>query len=867
MGLIQPHGVLLAADPADDLALVAASANADEFGIGADVLTRSLPDLLGVEFAQTLAHRARTETLTPADPLEAMITLDGAPGHFEVACHAHDGLVLIELEPAKDEDVAVATSLRSGLRRAFTALREEAASNDIATEAAAFFRAITGYERVIVYRFDPDWHGVAAAEDRVDDWDHSLLGLHFPATDIPVQARALYARSPIRWTVSRDAPTVPVLLAPGRSGRPIDLSHARLRALSAAHMAYHRDLGVDGAMSISLMDGPELWGLVICHHRGPHRTTAAQREAASILASTLAVRLVAVERAAAHDAASALRRRCTSLIAHLTQVDELQVALTSGPTTLRDLFDVPGAAIVQGDTVTLLGATPSRADVLRLATHLRAAPRTETPSVFATAHLAGVDPAWTAHAEVASGLLAAFLDDARTDMLLWFRPEEPSLIGWGGNPRAPVGPRRSFERWQELRRGYASVWTTAEIESAGMVQHAITDVIVRNHRRIATLNEQLRQNQRMEAVGQLTGGLAHDFNNLLGGITGAIELAQSRLARGRSEDAGKLLTAALGASARAAALTHRLLAFSRRQTLDPRPTDLTRLLAAFEDRARNTIPAAIAIRRTAASDLWPILCDPSQLENALLNLVLNACEAMPAGGTLAIMAANARLDDAAAVQFGIQPGDYVDLSIIDAGPGMPPDTAARAFEPFFTTKALGQGTGLGLSMVYGFAKQSGGHAHLRTAPGEGTAVHLILPRHDGPMPAAIPSAEATAGLATHTVLVVDDEPVLRMLVCEVLREQGLTVLEAANGSQAMSILTSGRPLDLLLSDVGLPGGMNGRQVVDAARVLLPLLKVLFITGYAENAALADGILDGQTQVLTKPFGMQALVRKVQDMLP
>ncbi|MBV8458201.1 MAG: PAS domain S-box protein, partial [Acetobacteraceae bacterium] len=380
--------------------------------------------------------------------------------------------------------------------------------------------------------------------------------------------------------------------------------------------------------------------------------------------------------------------------------------------------------------------------------------------------------------------------------------------------------------------------------------------------------EQLFQAQKMEAVGQLTGGLAHDFNNLLTGISGSLELARTRIAQGRIADLERYITAAHGAATRAAALTHRLLAFARRQTLDPKPTQANKLVADMEELIQRTVGPAIKVETVLAIGLWQALCDPNQLENAILNLCINARDAMPEGGRLTIETANTWLDPAGARERDIQPGQYVAVCVSDTGVGMAPEVIARAFDPFFTTKPTGQGTGLGLSMVYGFAKQSGGEVRIYSEVGKGTTMRIYLPRYHGqagaedPRPgrSAMPHAEAG-----ETVLVVDDEPSVRMLIGDVLNELGYTAIEAADGPSGLKVLQSNVRLDLLITDVGLPGGMNGRQMADAGRQHRPDLKVLFITGYAENAAVGNGLLAFGMEVITKPFDVAALAAKVQEM--
>ncbi|QJE01380.1 PAS domain S-box protein [Massilia forsythiae] len=386
--------------------------------------------------------------------------------------------------------------------------------------------------------------------------------------------------------------------------------------------------------------------------------------------------------------------------------------------------------------------------------------------------------------------------------------------------------------------------------------------------RLVQAEEQLRQSQKMEAVGQLTGGLAHDFNNLLAGISGSIELMQMRMQQGRLADLGRYLTAAQGATRRAAALTHRLLAFSRRQTLDPKLTDVNRLVGGMQDMIQRTVGPAVALEVVGAAGLWPVLVDPSQLENALLNLCINARDAMPDGGRVTVETMNKWFDARAARLLDMPEGDYVSLCVSDSGTGMTPEVVARAFEPFFTTKPIGEGTGLGLSMIYGFAQQSGGQVRIYSEVGEGTTVCIYLPRRRGEADAGAAAGEGALPYAQRgaTVLVVDDDATVRMLVVDILEELGYAAIEAADGREGLKILASDRAIDLLITDVGLPGGMNGRQMADAARVQRHGLKVLFITGYAENAVIRNGHLDPGMAVLTKPFAMDTMAARIQALI-
>jgi len=398
----------------------------------------------------------------------------------------------------------------------------------------------------------------------------------------------------------------------------------------------------------------------------------------------------------------------------------------------------------------------------------------------------------------------------------------------------------------------------------------VYDVTERLHeqQRLKIAEESLRQSQKMEAIGQLTGGIAHDFNNLLTGISGSLELLQARVMQGRLTEIDRYVAAAQSASKRASALTHRLLAFSRRQTLEPRPTDVNRLVMGMEELIGRSVGPHIDVEVVTAPGLWSTLIDPPQLENALLNLCINARDAMPNGGRITIETANKWIDERTGLERDLLPGQYLSLCVSDSGCGMTPEVISRAFEPLFTTKPLGEGTGLGLSMVYGFVRQSGGQVRIYSEIDYGTTMCLYLPRHygDGVEEQLDDSLEDSAhAQCGETVMIVDDEPIVRMLVSEVLEDLGYIAIEAAEGASALKQLQSDMRIDLLVTDVGLPGGMNGRQLADAARLSRPDLKVLFITGYAENSVIGNGHLEPGMRVLTKPFTIDALATRIREM--
>jgi PAS domain S-box-containing protein len=437
---------------------------------------------------------------------------------------------------------------------------------------------------------------------------------------------------------------------------------------------------------------------------------------------------------------------------------------------------------------------------------------------------------------------------------------------------------RRVRRWspseiqfmEELAERTRQVIERSEAEQA---LHALNATLeARVEERTAALRsaeEALRQSQKMEAIGQLTGGIAHDFNNLLQGISGSLAMMERRLEEGRPDALGRFIAAAKSSAERAAALTHRLLAFSRRQPLDPRPVRANLLILSMQDLLKRAVGETIDLELNLADELWPTVCDANQLENALLNAAINSRDAMPDGGKLVIATANVQVDKGLASQGeGLAPGRFIRITVEDTGTGMSPEALQRAFEPFFTTKPMGQGTGLGLSMIYGFARQSNGHVEITSQLGRGTTLAFYLPHLDAPasLDDLAPSRPAAGDIGgAGVVLVVEDEPVVRDLVVNALRELGYTPLEASDGSAGVEVMGQSDHIDLLITDVGLPG-LNGRQVADWGRQMHPAMKVLFMTGYAENAAMAPGMLEPGMALITKPFALEVLAARVRELL-
>ena len=439
---------------------------------------------------------------------------------------------------------------------------------------------------------------------------------------------------------------------------------------------------------------------------------------------------------------------------------------------------------------------------------------------------------------------------------------EELLVGIAGQAATAIDNARLYQAAErevaERRRAEEAL----QALNNTLEQRVLDEVYARSK-----VEEQLRQVQKMEAVGQLTGGIAHDFNNMLAIIMGGLSLLQRKLARGET-DVGRFVDAAIDGAQRAATLTQRLLAFSRQQPLSPEPLVVNKLVAGMSELLDRTLGEQVKVETVLAAGLWQVKADPAQLENAILNLAVNARDAMPGGGRLTIETLNAFVDDVYAQEYAIEAGQYVLIAVADTGAGMTPEIIAKAFDPFFTTKGAGKGTGLGLSQVYGFVRQSGGHVKVYSELGVGTSVKIYLPRHYGEAAAAEQAkglASIPRGLRGEVVLVVEDDERVRALSVEALKELGYSVVEASGPSQALRMLDEGQRVNLLFTDVVMPD-MSGRQLADRAREKRPNLKVLYTTGYTRNAIVHNGMLDPGTNLLTKPFSIEELAAKVRKIL-
>jgi PAS domain S-box-containing protein len=466
-------------------------------------------------------------------------------------------------------------------------------------------------------------------------------------------------------------------------------------------------------------------------------------------------------------------------------------------------------------------------------------------------------PVTSRSGEVIGGLFFGHAEPAR-----FVDEHEELLVGIAGQAATAIDNARLFQATErevaERRRAEEALLALNNT----LEQRVVDEVYARSK-----VEEQLRQIQKMEAVGQLTGGIAHDFNNMLAVIMGGLTLLQRKLARGET-DVERFVDAAIDGAQRAATLTQRLLAFSRQQALSPEPLVVNKLVAGMSELLDRTLGEQVKVETVLAAGLWQVKADPAQLENAILNLAVNARDAMPGGGRLTIETLNAFVDDAYAQEYAIETGQYVLIAVADTGAGMAPEVIAKAFDPFFTTKGAGKGTGLGLSQVYGFVRQSGGHVKIYSELGLGTSVKIYLPRLYGEA-AATEQAKRLAtihrGLRSEVILVVEDDERVRALSVEALRDLGYSVVEASGPTQALRMLDEGQQVNLLFTDVVMPD-MSGRQLSDRAREKRPKLKVLYTTGYTRNAIVHNGMLDPGTNLLTKPFSIEELAAKIRKIL-
>jgi len=704
-GTIQPNAVMIAADVVS-LEILAFSDNVyDAVAAGLDPLDgRLLADVFPADFVAAIRAGIAAATLCDGRMLRRMLRLPGRESErYHVVAHAHLGRVIVELElaPEHPDDFAAASALETEL--ATTRLRAAKDLTEAAQIAALEIRALTGFESVLVYRFDADWDGEAIAEDMVPDWQRPLLGLRFPASDIPAQARALYTKAKSRFVIDRDC--VPVPLSGGRSAGngPVDLTFAQNRTLSPIHLEYQRNLGVDGSMSISIMVEGQLWGLMIGHHRRPHYVAPETRAAATILTDAFAMRVQEIETRARWTEQQAHLAIEGRLVRGLTRSDDFVQSLTGGSTTLLDLFGATGAGIVSDDEICLIGATPPTEAVRALAAWLGTT-LPEDRTSFATEALAVAHPPAASYPGIASGLLAAFVDRSRRHLLLWFRPEVPSTVTWGGDPRKPVLagsgpvavlPRRSFERWVEERSGLAAPFAPWQVSLAEQLAQAVEGVVLRQRRKIDELTGLLADKERLLAQKDLlTREIDHRVKNSLQIVSAFLQMQRRQV----TDPAARQAFAETSARVMSVARVHDSLY----QAESVEEVDLGQTIEALCNDLAGMAGSDHSVDLTAESGLMVPYRKAVALSLIATELVTNAFKyaTSPRGG--------------ARINVTVQgEGEGVRLRVCDDGQGLP-----AGWEEIKPT-----GTGLGMRLVRAMLDQIDARIEFENAPGACFTVH------------------------------------------------------------------------------------------------------------------------------------------------
>ncbi|MHB2210353.1 histidine kinase dimerization/phosphoacceptor domain -containing protein [Methylobacterium sp. CM6257] len=700
-GSIQPNAVMLAAD-AGTLRVLAYSANVSEIvdPVEPPLAGRPLADVLPADFVDAIRARLAAGTLDDGRSIRRRLILLGRGATYFAVAHAHGGrlIVELELEPDSAEDFPTASQVDTEL--AVGRLREAETLADAARIAALEIRALTGFEAVLVYRFDADWNGEAVAEDKVPDWSRSLLGLRFPASDIPAQARALYTKAKSRFVIDRDSVPVGLVAAPGAGNGPIDLTFAQHRTLSPIHLEYQRNLGVNGSMSISIMVEGRLWGLMIGHHRRPHYVTPETRSAAAVLTDAFAMRVQEIESRRLWAERQAHLDVEGRLVRGLTRSDDFVAALTGGARTLLDLFSATGAGIVSGDRVTLIGRAPPPESVSAIAGWLRErVPTGETgysSDSFTTEYLEAAP-----YREVASGLLAVFVDESRENLLVWFRPEVPSTVTWGGDPRKPVLagsgpvavlPRRSFERWVEERTGFATPWAEWQVQLAGSLAEAVEGVVLRQRRKIDELTSLLAEKERLlEQKDLLTREIDHRVKNSLQIVSAFLQMQRRQIADGEARQAFADTSARVMSVARVHDSLYQAERFDEvdlGQTIESLCNDLAGLAGEGH-----------AVDLSAEAGLMVPYRKAVALSLIATELVTNAFKyaANPSGIGRVEVSVSAS-----------GPGE-IQLRVCDDGAGLPDDWA--------DARARGKGSGLGMKLIRAMLDQIDARLDVANNPG------------------------------------------------------------------------------------------------------------------------------------------------------
>ena len=895
-GAIQPHGALVAVT-ADGWLVTHASANLAGFmGVGASAaLGHPVQELIGEDACRALLDaRAGERTVL------GQITAAGRPVHLHAHWSGNGDRICIDIEPVIDTmrlmpTVTGVQSLLETFKNATTAL-------ELGELAVAGLSEISGYDRVMLYRFDDQGHGEVVAERHASLLE-PYLGNHYPTTDIPPQARAQYLRQRVGAVADSSYQPVELLTDAGlNDGRPLDLSFSALRSVSPIHREFMRNMGTAASLSVGLACGETLWGLLLCHNVTPRIAGSELRAVADIVGQVVSLLLRGLQEA---EIQAQLQQRTATLailIDRLTAVLPLPETLAASEEQILHLVNATGVAVRMERTLFCLGKTPEPAII----EHMLAVLQNDSHG-----EIVGIDdlgrrhPEFAGSAATASGVLLLPLAQGFASLVMWFRPELSRTVTWAGDPSnhggidpltGHISPRTSFAAWTQTVHGQSAAWTGADLALAAQLRDAVAGEVA--HRAKAELvwlrhyqvlsdslelkveqrtraleaeiaermkaEATLQQAQKMEAIGQLTGGVAHDFNNILAAILSNLDLAQSRAPGPLVE---RFLRNAQHAAERGAKLTDHLLSFARKQPLRREACNLNTLSINFESLVERALGPAISFSMVLDQEIWTVVADATQFEMALLNLAVNARDAMPNGGSFTLTTENIETG-AAGMPGDLAPGDYVRVTAQDSGAGMTRDVVSRAFEPFFSTKEIGQGTGLGLSQVYGFCKQLGGSAILSSTPGVGTRVGLWFPREMNLLPEAAGTSVHVSPPAPHLrwngrrLLVIDDDPDVLEATCETLQAMGFEVVPAPSANTGLQILAADSAIDLAVTDFSMPG-MNGIEFIRLARLSRPNLPCLLVTGYADISSLTD-TLTRDIMILRKPYRMKELAASIES---
>ncbi len=860
-GRIQPHGMLLAVDA--DAIVVFASDNLEIAGCqtSEQALGMSLADLVGAALASQIMACPEIGRLHINEPLHiGTLPTDTAPRQAILWAHRHDGRVILEIEPDPSHQVGAALPVNwiHDVQQAMQATRTTA---ELAASLADSVRAATQYSHIMVYEFDCGWNGDVVAESRAPWIDVSYLGLHFPATDIPSQARQLYRRQLLRVVADSHEPGVAVLGLGDAS--PLDMSFASLRSVSPIHLEYLRNMGVRATIVSSILVGDAFWGLVVGHERSASRVPTLVERKAFQIASTLAGGILAAQAVVATLAMNRIIEASIDRIAGRLAVAGPVRAIALEYPALAPAFGLDAMVVqIDGETLSEGLATPALAPMadpeLCLITE-RFIDR------FALAPVADQD----LPRQIVGGCLFRIGDDPGS-LLLLGRAEHEYVVHWGGAPQTPDGgsaqdlaesagplrPRTSFAAWKQVVQGRSQAFSRTESAALEQFRQRLTGILRADRDRLR--RERANFDERMAAIGRLAGGVAHDLNNFLAVIGINLDIALDLAADTEIEE---LLEISQRAVQNSAEVTAALLTFARRQRLSPTAIDVRPFLLKFQAMVQPLMGRQLRLVGEPGDVALRCRADAGLLETAMLNIATNARDSIHTGaGEIRIsVAALHAVQPIAGLGGEIPKGEYVVFCISDSGDGMPADVLARAAEPFFTTKEQGQGTGLGLPMVLGFAAQSGGTVTIESKPGTGTKVCIILPRvmDDATGQALQPDIEAPSVLQGLRLLVVEDNETLAQALRTMALREGILVSVAASVPEAQALIETSS-FDAMLCDFMLGATGTALDVIAIPRALKHDIPTVVMTGYS-NASTDQLERLAPYRILRKPFKRADLV--------